>query len=64
MSSAWDKIRVNPVSQCLTKLHTHKLESVTLHVWATVSEQIDVMIYHEIMFTIESSVHDYEDDLA
>ncbi len=61
MNSAWDEIRVNPVSHCLTKLHTHKLESVTLHVWATVSEQIDVMIHHEIMFT---SVVEYEDDLA
>lgn len=63
MNSAWEEIRVNPVSRCLTKLHTHELESVTLYVWETVSEQINV-IQHEIMFTTESSVHDYEDDLA
>jgi hypothetical protein len=62
MNSAWDEIRVNPVSRCLTKLHTHELESVTLHVWETVSEQINV-IQHEIMFTTKSSVHDYENDL-
>ena len=64
MNSAWDKIRVNPVSQCLTKLHTHELDSITLYIWETVSEQINVLIQHEIVFTIESSVHDYEDDLA
>ena len=62
MNSAWEEIRVNPVSHCLTKLHTHKLESITLHVWETVSEQIDV-IQHEIMFTTKSSVNDYENDL-
>ena len=63
MNSAWEEIRVNPVSRCLTKLHTHKPESITLHVWETVSEQIDV-IQHEIMFITKSSVHDYENDLA
>lgn len=64
MNSVWNEIRVNPVSRCLTKLHNHVLESVTLHVWEIVSQQIDMMIYHEIMFTIKSSVVEYEDDLV